>query len=47
LLDLEKLEPRERLAQGGHDYIQRSYFKEQEPSRFWRELSADPRWRRP
>jgi hypothetical protein len=43
LLDLEQPEPRERLAKGGHDYIQR-YFKEQEPSRFWREMMADPRW---
>ena len=43
LLAVEKPGLRERLAQAGHAYIGR-FFKQGEPSQFWREVIADPRW---
>ena len=43
LRSLENSELRERLSRAGHDYIQ-CFFKNQEPTRFWRDVIADPRW---
>jgi len=43
LCALEDSALRQRLSLAGHDYIQR-YFPDREPSSFWRDVIADPRW---